>query len=79
MEANAQKKSSAPRNSIWVSSTASADVSANRESIAAFADKARQAGFDTVILYTKELNGHVVYTSKIAPRLAEHRNIKYNT
>ena len=79
LEANAQKKSSAPLNSIWVSSTASADVIANRESIAAFAEKAKQAGFDTVILYTKELNGHVVYPSKIAPRLTEHRNIKYNT
>ncbi len=77
--ANAQKKSSEPRNSIWVSSTASADVIANRESIAAFTDKAKQAGFDTIILYTKELNGHVVYPSKIAPRLAEHRGVRYNT
>lgn len=79
LEASAQKTISAPRNSIWVSSTASADVIKSRESIAAFADKARQAGFDTVILYTKELNGHVVYPSKIAPRLAEHKGNKYNT
>lgn len=78
-EANAQKKASVPRNSIWVSSTASADVIASRESIAAFADKSKQAGFDTIILYTKELNGHVVYPSKIAPRLAEHKGIRYNT
>jgi uncharacterized lipoprotein YddW (UPF0748 family) len=79
LAANAQKNRSAAQNSIWVSSTASADVIASRESIAAFADKAKQAGFDTVILYTKELNGHVVYPSKIAPRLSEHKGIKYNT
>jgi len=75
----AQKLPLAPRNTIWVSSTASADVIASRESIAAFANKAQKAGFDTVILYTKELNGHVVYPSKIAPRLSEHRNVKYDT
>jgi uncharacterized lipoprotein YddW (UPF0748 family) len=79
LKASAQKKSAAPQNSIWVSSTASADVIANRESIAAFADKAKQAGFDTIILYTKELNGHVVYPSKIAPRLTEHKGVRYNT
>ena len=76
---HAQKLPPAPRNTIWVSSTASSDVIASRESIAQFADRAKQAGFDTVILYTKELNGHVVYPSKIAPRLAEHRGKKYNT
>jgi uncharacterized lipoprotein YddW (UPF0748 family) len=75
----AQKIPNAPRNSVWVSSTASADVIQNRESIAAFAERAKRTGFDTVILYTKELNGHVVYPSKIAPRLAEHKGIKYNT
>jgi uncharacterized lipoprotein YddW (UPF0748 family) len=32
-----------------------------------------------VILYTKELDGRVVYPSKIAPRLTEHRNVKYDT
>jgi uncharacterized lipoprotein YddW (UPF0748 family) len=76
---SAQKSPAVPRNSIWVSSTASHDVIASRESIAAFADRAKQAGFDTVILYTKELNGHVIYPSKIAPRLAEHKGIRYNT
>ena len=77
--ARAQKMPRAARNTIWVSSTASADVIASRQSIAAFAEKAEKAGFDTVILYTKELNGHVVYPSKIAPRLAEHKGVKYNT
>ena len=66
-------------NSIWVSSTASADVIASRQSIAAFAEQAKNAGFDTVILYAKELNGHVVYPSKIAPRLVEHKGVKYDT
>ncbi|MDQ3750632.1 MAG: family 10 glycosylhydrolase, partial [Acidobacteriota bacterium] len=75
----AQKIPSAPRNTIWVSSTASADVLENEKTIAAFAEKAKQTGFDTVILYTKELNGHVIYPSKIAPRLTEHRGVKYNT
>jgi hypothetical protein len=75
----AQKIPNAPRHTIWVSSTASADVIQNRESIAAFAERAKQTGFDTVILYTKELNGHVVYPSKIAPRLVEHKGVKYNT
>jgi uncharacterized lipoprotein YddW (UPF0748 family) len=75
----AQKITDAPRNTIWVSSTASRDVIASRESIAAFADKAKSVGIDTVILYTKELNGHVVYPSRIAPRLAEHRGVKYDT
>jgi uncharacterized lipoprotein YddW (UPF0748 family) len=73
------KNPDAPRNTIWVSSTASHDVIASRESIAAFADKAKSVGIDTVILYTKELNGHVVYPSRIAPRLAEHRGVKYDT
>jgi len=74
-----QARPSAPRNTIWVSSTASADVIADRESIAKFADRAGRAGIDTVILYAKELNGHVVYPSRIAPRLAEHRGVKYDT
>lgn len=76
---HAQKMPNQPRNTIWVSSTASADVIQSRESIAAFAERAKQTGFDTVILYAKELNGHVVYPSKIAPRLAEHKGVKYNT
>lgn len=75
---SAQKIPSVPRNTIWVSSTASADVIASRESITEFTDKAKKAGFDMVILYTKELNGHVVYPSKIAPRLTEHRGVKYD-
>ena len=76
---SAQKIPPAPRNTIWVSATASADVLENEKTIAAFAERAKKAGFDTVILYTKELNGHVVYPSKIAPRLVEHRGVKYNT
>lgn len=79
LTAAAQNVPSAARNTIWVSSTASWDVIQNRESIAAFADRAKRAGFDTVILYTKELNGHVIYPSRIAPRLAEHRGRKYDT
>ncbi|MDQ3712508.1 MAG: family 10 glycosylhydrolase [Acidobacteriota bacterium] len=75
----AQKLPVVPRNTIWVSSTASADVLENEKNIAAFIDKAKQTGFDTVILYTKELNGHVIYPSKIAPRLTEHKGVKYNT
>lgn len=77
--AQAQTPRAAPRNTIWVSSTASADVIASRESIAQFAERAKSAGIDTVILYAKELNGHVVYPSRIAPRLAEHRGVKYDT
>jgi uncharacterized lipoprotein YddW (UPF0748 family) len=77
--AHGQSLPAAPRNTIWVSSTASADVIADRESIAKFADRAKSAGIDTVILYAKELNGHVVYPSRIAPRLAEHRGVKYDT
>jgi hypothetical protein len=68
-----------PKNTIWVSSTASADVIASRDSVVQFVEQAKSAGFDTVILYSKELNGHVVYPSKIAPRLAEHRGVKYDT
>ncbi|HEY8562518.1 MAG TPA: alpha amylase family protein [Pyrinomonadaceae bacterium] len=74
-----QSAPNAPRNTIWVSSTASADVIADRGAIARFADRAQKAGIDTVILYAKELNGHVVYPSRIAPRLKEHRGVKYNT
>jgi len=76
----AQKTPNVPRSSsIWVSSIASADVIANRETIAAFTERAKRAGFDTVILYAKELNGHVVYPSKIAPRLTGHKGVKYDT
>jgi len=75
----AQKITALPRNTIWVSSTASANVHENEKTIAAFTEKAKQTGFDTVILYTKELNGHVIYPSKIAPRLTEHKGKKYNT
>lgn len=75
----AQKIPPAPRNTIWVSSTASADVIASRESIAAFSERAEKAGFDTVILYAKELNGQVIYPSRIAPRLVEHKGVKYDT
>ncbi|MEP7213344.1 MAG: family 10 glycosylhydrolase [Acidobacteriota bacterium] len=75
----AQTRPQSPRNTIWVSSTASADVIADRESISRFADRAKRSGFDTVILYSKELNGHVIYPSKIAPRLAEHKGVQYDT
>ena len=79
VSAFAQKLPVVPRNTIWVSSTASADVLENEKTIAEFAEKVKQTGFDTVILYTKELNGHVIYPSKIAPRLAEYKGKKYNT
>jgi hypothetical protein len=43
-------------------------VIADRQSVEKFADRAKRAGIDTVILYGKELNGHVVYPSRVAAR-----------
>ncbi len=62
---------------LWVSPTASAQVVMNRKGVAALVEQAKRAGFDAIILYIKELNGHVIYPSRIAPRLTEYKGTRF--
>lgn len=67
------------RRTFWVSPPATPAVLQNREAITALVEQVKRAGFDAIILYVKELNGHVIYPSRIAPRLTEYKGVRYPT
>jgi uncharacterized lipoprotein YddW (UPF0748 family) len=78
-EAVAQKQTSRPvaRRTLWVSPTASSSAVTSREGVAELCERAHRAGFDAIILYVKELNGQVIYPSRIAPRLVEYKGVRF--
>jgi uncharacterized lipoprotein YddW (UPF0748 family) len=75
----AQKKSPQPaaRRTLWVSPSASSAAVSSREGVVELCERAHRAGFDAIILYVKELNGQVIYPSRIAPRLLEYKGLRF--
>jgi uncharacterized lipoprotein YddW (UPF0748 family) len=78
-EVMAQKQTSRPmaRRTLWVSPSASSASVTSREGVVQLCERAQRAGFDAIILYVKELNGQVIYPSRIAPRLLEYKGVRF--
>jgi uncharacterized lipoprotein YddW (UPF0748 family) len=62
---------------MWIDATANLERLTSRESIAGIMERCRLARFNTVVLDVKPLSGHVLYSSRIAPRLAEWRGVSF--
>ena len=73
----AQKRPRPAGRTLWVSPTASAAAVTSREGVIELSERARLAGFDAIILYVKELDGRVIYPSRVAPRLTEYKGVRY--
>jgi uncharacterized lipoprotein YddW (UPF0748 family) len=58
---------------LWVDCTANIDRYNTEEKIVSLMQKARDVGFNTVVLDVKPISGQVIYQSQYAPRLAEWR------
>lgn len=56
---------------MWIDATANVDRYNTEEKIVELVDKIARAGFNTVALDVKPISGHVIYPSKIAPKLTE--------
>lgn len=66
---------SEPIKAIWLETSANLyDVLKDKESIERFLDKVEEAGFNTIIAEAKNSFGHVIFKSKIAPRV---HNLKF--
>jgi len=62
---------------LWLDGTANAQRLSTREGVAAVFDRCVRARINTVVVDVKPLSGHVLYASKIAPRLTEWRGAPY--
>lgn len=58
---------------LWIDATANLDRTTTREGVADIVARARDAGFTTLVVDVKPVSGHVLFPSKIAPRLTEWR------
>lgn len=62
---------------LWMDGTANLQRLSTREGVAAVFDRCVRARINTVVIDVKPLSGHVLYESKIAPRLKEWRGFRY--
>jgi uncharacterized lipoprotein YddW (UPF0748 family) len=62
---------------LWMDGTANLQKLSTREGVADVMEKARKAGINTVGVDVKPLSGHVLYNSKVAPRLKEWKGFAY--
>ncbi len=60
---------------LWMDATANLQRLSTREGVAAVFDRCRSANINTVVVDVKPLSGHVLWPSKIAPRLKEWRGV----
>ncbi len=58
---------------LWVDATANLDRYNSEEKIIALVRQIADSGFNTVTFDVKPISGHVVYLSKLAPKLSEWR------
>ncbi len=61
---------------LWLDGTANLGRLSTREGVAAILDRCVRANINTVVVDVKPLSGHVLYDSKIAPRLTEWRGTR---
>lgn len=62
---------------MWMDATANLQRLSTRESMSDIFEKCKKANINTVVLDVKPLSGHVIYPSKIAPRLKEWKGFQY--
>jgi uncharacterized lipoprotein YddW (UPF0748 family) len=62
---------------LWIDATANLDRVSTRAGVTAVLDRCRAARVNTVVVEVKALSGHVLYRSKIAPRLSQWRGKAY--
>jgi uncharacterized lipoprotein YddW (UPF0748 family) len=62
---------------MWMDGTANLKRLSTREGVSEVFEKCRKANINTVVVDVKPLSGHVLYNSKIAPRLQEWRGFQY--
>jgi uncharacterized lipoprotein YddW (UPF0748 family) len=58
---------------LWIDGTANISRINTYEKVAALVDRARYAGFNTIVLDVKPIIGYTLWPSKIAPKLTEWR------
>ncbi|MEZ0325054.1 MAG: family 10 glycosylhydrolase [Fimbriimonas sp.] len=58
---------------LWIDATANLDRYNTDEKISALVKKIKETGFNTIVFDVKPISGHVVYPSKLAPKLTEWR------
>lgn len=63
---------------LWLDATANIDTLATPAGIEATVAKAEAAHINTLVVDVKPISGHVVYASKIAPRLARWKGNDYD-
>lgn len=62
---------------MWLDGTANLQRLSTREGVAAVLDRCKRANINTVVVDVKPLSGHVLYNSKVAPKLDEWRGFQY--
>ncbi len=61
---------------MWVDATANLFWLIDREKIREFVQNCKSVGINTIVLDVKPVSGHVLYHSKIAPKLTEWRGVR---
>ena len=62
---------------LWMDGTANLERLSTRAGVSAVMDRCVRANVNTVVVDVKPLSGHVLYESKIAPKLREWRGVRY--
>lgn len=62
---------------LWFDATANLQRLSSRQGVARVLDQCVDAGVDCVIVDVKPISGHVLYQSKVAPRLTEWKGFVY--
>lgn len=62
---------------LWLDGTANLERLSTRAGVAAVMEKCVKANINTVVVDVKPLSGHVLYESKVAPKLKEWKGFRY--
>jgi len=62
---------------LWMDGTANLQRLSSRAGVAAVMDRCVKARINTVVVDVKPLSGHVLFESKVAPKLAEWKGFRY--
>lgn len=62
---------------LWLDGTANLERLSTRQGVASVLDRCLRARINTIVVDVKPLSGHVLYNSKVAPKLPEWKGFKY--
>ncbi|MGV3721541.1 MAG: alpha amylase family protein, partial [Actinomycetota bacterium] len=62
---------------MWLDGTANLERLSSRSGVAAVLDRCVKANINTIVVDVKPLSGHVLFESKVAPKLKEWRGFRY--